>query len=79
MIHHTMGVYNNGDRKHNGVSSENLASHIWYNQTMRFGRALFVDGFCLNRGYLTPERVKVIEDELQANPIKMPKDTAPYA
>ncbi len=35
MIHHTVGVYNDGSRKENGVSSENIASHIWYNLGMR--------------------------------------------
>lgn len=78
MIHHTRGVYNNGEWKDNGVTSEHLASHIWYNLTMRPGRAFFVDGFCLNDGYLGSERTKAIEKELQANPIKMAKDTAPY-
>lgn len=76
MIHHTRGVYNSGHFKDNGVSSENIASHIWYNLNMRPGRAFFVDGICLNTGYLGKERCKVIEDEIKD--MKMSKDTAPY-
>ncbi len=78
MIHHTMGVYNDGSRKHNGVLSEDLASHIWYNITMRPGRALFVDGYCLNEGYLDKVKIEAIEVDLKQNPVVMPRDTAPY-
>jgi len=78
MIHHTMGVYNDGSRKHNGVASEDLASHIWYNLNLRPGRALFVDGFCLNEGYLSKERCEAIESELKAKPVIMQKCTVPY-
>lgn len=78
MIHHTVGVYSDGSRKENGVSSENIASHIWYNLRMRPGRAFFVDGFCLNKGYLTIERCEEIEKELQHAAHKMERDTAPY-
>jgi len=55
MIHHTRGVYTNGDYKDNGVSSEQLARHIQFNIIMRPGRALFVDGFCLYDGVILAE------------------------
>ncbi len=76
MLHTTIGVYNNGDRKVNGVPSENLAGHIQYNLHFRPGRALFVDGKCLHRGYLDRERCDALEEELVA--IKATKDTQPY-
>jgi hypothetical protein len=77
MIHFTAGYYGDGSRKVNGVPSKNLASHIWYNLVMRPGRAFFVDGVCLNEGYLTRERCAEIEKELatEAGP---DEDTAPY-
>jgi hypothetical protein len=77
-FHHTMGVYNSGQRKHNGVHPAHLARHIEYNKTMRFGRALFVDGKCVNLGYLSAERCAAIEEELRLNPVVMERDTAPY-
>lgn len=54
-LFHTMGVYRDGSRKNNGVIEEHLADHIEYNKTMRPGRALFVDGVCHNKGYLSEE------------------------
>lgn len=77
-VHHTMGVYNNGDRVHNGVLPADLSDHIEYNKVMRFGRALFVDGVCHNEGYLGKERCDAIEAELKANPVVMTRCTAPY-
>ena len=64
MIHTTVGVYNNGDMVVNGVSAEDLVSHIEYNKTMRFGRALFVDGVIHNVGYLGEERCKALIPEI---------------
>lgn len=77
-VHHTMGVYNDGSRKHNGVAHTDLAGHIDYNLTMRPGRAFFVDGKCHNVGYLGKERCDAIEAELAAKPVVMPRCTAPY-
>lgn len=76
MIHTTVGIYNDGSRKCNGVSSEDLASHIWYNINLRPGRAFFVDGFCLNEGYLGKERCEEINEEIKA--VKVTKNTVPY-
>lgn len=78
MIHTTIGVYANGSRKMNGVPSKDLARHIWYNLKARPGRAFFVDGICLNNGYLKQEEIDRLEKEFEANPIVMDKDTAPY-
>jgi hypothetical protein len=78
MIHTTIGVYANGDRKTNGVPSEDLATHIWYNLKFRPGRAFFVDGICLNNGYLHEDRIAELEKEFKENPIKIERDTAPY-
>lgn len=77
-VHHTMGVYSNGERKHNGVDPRDLADHIKYNLEMRPGRAFFVDGKCLHVGYLGKERCDEIEAELVAKPVQMTRCTAPY-
>ncbi len=76
-IHHTVGVYNNGQMKQNGVPEDLLAGHIEYNKTMRFGRALFVDGTCVFAGYLGPEQLAEAATKIAAmTPIT--KDTRPY-
>ena len=77
-LHHTMGVYANGDRKHNAVKPEHLADHIQYNLEWRPGRAFFVDGVCKNLGYLTQETCDAIETELAANPRVLHYCTMPY-
>jgi hypothetical protein len=77
-IIHTMGVYANGDRKHNGVTSDHIDDHIKYNLTFRPGRALFVDGKCVHRGNLSQESCDAIERELAAKPVSMRTDTMPY-
>jgi len=77
-IHHTMGVYANGDRVHNGVPSANLAEHRAQNLFCRPGRAFFIDGVCHNQGYLSQNDVAAITAELAATPMVMHKDTAPY-
>jgi hypothetical protein len=77
-IYHTMGVYNDGSRKHNGVSPAHLKEHIDYNLTARPGRAFFVDGVCLNNGYLSQERIDAITVELRETPFPQVRVTAPY-
>jgi hypothetical protein len=77
-IHHTRGVYSDGSFKDNGVADTSLKEHVEYNLKMRPGRALFVDGKCVNQGYLTREQCDRIERQLKKNPIHMKKDTAPY-
>ncbi|WCK57022.1 hypothetical protein PP175_27930 (plasmid) [Aneurinibacillus sp. Ricciae_BoGa-3] len=49
MNHVTIGVYSNGEYKVNVVQGNHLQDHIEYNQTMRPGRALFVDGKCIHQ------------------------------
>lgn len=78
IIHHTMGVYNDGSRKHNGVAPQHMESHIKYNLDNRPGRAFFVDGVCLNHGYLSQERIDVITAELREHPVPQTRVTAPY-
>lgn len=78
VIHHTMGVYPNGDRVHNGVADEHLAQHIEYNDTFRPGRALFVDGKCRLKGSLKADTIAAIEAELVAKPVQMSRVTTPY-
>lgn len=77
-IHHTMGVYLDGNRVHNGVHPEDLQGHIEYNVAMRPGRAFFVDGICHHIGYFTIEACAVIEAELAHTPVVMKKVTRPY-
>lgn len=91
MIHTTIGVYPNGSYKTNGVSSENLATHIWYNMRLRPGRSLYVDGVLIYRGIgISDELVELWGKETaaahhvdhkpkgKAATIKLTKDTAPY-
>lgn len=76
-IYHTMGVYSDGSRKHNGVREENIEHHIQYNISMRPGRGFFVDGVCKHKGYLSDEEVAKVEAEMKENPRHMKADTAP--
>lgn len=75
---HTLGLYNNGDWKDNGVTRINLQDHLVYNFMMRPGRGLFVDGICVHRGYIDEGRCADAEDRMAANPVVQTKDTAPY-
>ena len=76
MIHTTIGVYLDGSKKVNGVTSERLADHIRYNLDFRPGRALFVDGICLHRGGLDSVRCDTLERGVKA--ITRQIDTSPY-
>jgi len=67
-IYSTIGVYLNGDKKFNGVAQEDLGQHIVYNVNNRFGRALFLEGKCIYRGYLDIETTSKLEKEFEANP-----------
>lgn len=60
-IHTTIGIYANGERVVNGCPSDELADHITYNIKMRPGRALFLDGYCIHRGYLNREDITPLE------------------
>jgi hypothetical protein len=76
-IHHTVGVYANGEMKHNGVVASHLETHIAYNKFWRFGRALFVDGVCVYPGYLNEAEVKAAAEKIAKIP-KLTRDTQPY-
>lgn len=56
-IHHTRGVYSNGEYKDNAVLHEHLPDHIQYNKDFRPGRALLVDGVVVHNGYLNDEQL----------------------
>lgn len=67
IVHTTIGVYNSGDMKINGVKPEDLKDHIQYNKDYRPGRAFFVDGKCHNKGYLDTKRVEEYERLFQSD------------
>jgi hypothetical protein len=75
-IHTTIGVYPDGSHKANGVAADLLEQHIEYNKTNRPGRALLVDGKCVNKGYFSEEQVKQLEEKFKDLVIE--KDTRPY-
>jgi hypothetical protein len=65
MNHVSIGVYNSDEYVVNIVRPEDLEDHIWYNKTFRFGRALFVDGKCIHKGYLDNDKIKQWEEKLK--------------
>jgi len=76
MIHTTIGVYLSGEYKVNGVKSENIESHINYNKTTRFSRALLVDGKVVYRGSYQESDIPLLEEKFKD--IKVEEDTTPY-
>lgn len=72
----TIGVYKNGDFKRNGVTVDNIVSHIAYNLNFRPGRAFIVDGVVLNKGYLNDEEIEAALEKFKD--VKVETDTAPY-
>ena len=78
LIYTTIGVYLNGDIKSNGVKPEHLSSHIKYNKTMRFGRALIVDGNIVHYGYWKHLDLQNHIEKTKLKEIKIKKCTAPY-
>jgi hypothetical protein len=77
MIHTTIGLYANGSFKMNGVKAEHLNDHLLYNKTYR-SRAMFVDGKCVDKGYLSLEVVEAFEERIKLENFKTDKCTAPY-
>ena len=77
-MHVTVGVYMNGQYKYNIVRNEDLENHIKYNKIFRFGRGLFVDGKCVNQGYLSGEQVRNWERRISEMEFNMSHDTRPY-
>lgn len=81
MIHHSRRIYPNGSIQDNGVSSELLAQHIWYNQTFRPGTVLIVDGHQVSDGCGTVDK-ELIEKHIaavKAGENKPNRDTRPYS
>lgn len=76
--HFTVGVYANGEYKTNVVKDEHLEDHIEYNKTFRFGRALFVDGECVHKGYLSDERVVEWTEKISKMNPDLSHSTEPY-
>ena len=76
MIHTTIGVYQDGSYKMNGVDPKDLEEHIEYNKSWRPGRLLLVDGKCVHQGYFKDEKVQEIEEKFQH--MKADKITLPY-
>lgn len=77
-IHTTIGLYLNGDYVVNGVSSEDLNDHINYNIKYRFGRALFVDGECIHKGYFDNQLSRLEEFAEKFKSIKVYKKSIEY-
>lgn len=78
MNHITIGVYANGEFKVNVVSDGDLSNHIEFNKTFRPGRALFVNGECLNQGYLSNEDIDTWKSKISTMNIDNKFATKPY-
>ena len=74
MNHITVGVYMNGQYKINIVKDKDLKDHIEYNKKFR----LFVDGKCVNQGYLSGEQVRNWEKRISEMEFDTSKSTEPY-
>ena len=57
--HLSVRFYSNGQSTINRVAHEDILTHIWYNITLRFGCALFIDGELLYKGYMKSEEDEV--------------------
>lgn len=85
-INHSRRIYNSNDVVDNHVAYDHLDDHIRYNKEMRFGTALFINGVCVNRGYLGKERCdafeieikKMIEEEHLISKLQLKSPTVPY-
>lgn len=77
-VYHSRRYYNNGDYIDNGVLVQHLEDHIDYNCKMRPGTALFIEGLCVNKGYLSKDRIDGIAIELKRLQIKIPATPIPY-
>jgi len=77
-VHTTIGVYPNGNYKINGVKPEHLKEHIKYNKTMRFGRALLVDGVIEYIGNWENDKLEKYIILRKLRNIKLKMFTEPY-
>lgn len=69
VFHNTVHVYGNDDYRHHCVPDFELEGMLEYNTTMRFGRAIFVDGKCVWEGYLDAERIAQWEEKIRGWPM----------
>jgi len=79
MIHHSRRIYPNGSIQDNGVSSEHIAHHIWYNQVMRPGTVLIVDGCQVSDGCGTVDKELIEKHKALTKDMKATRDTQPYS
>lgn len=79
-LYHSRRYYSNGSSGpiKNAVLGEHLKGHILYNQIMRAGCALFIDGLPVSLGYLGTDLCNEISKELLKNPPVMPSVTGLY-
>lgn len=78
MNHVTVGVNSNDTFTVNIVQPEHLEGHIEYNKVMRFGRAFFVDGKCVNQGYLSNSKIKEWTEKIAEMEFNMSKPSDVY-
>lgn len=78
IIHTTIGLYADGSFKVNGVLPNDLKAHVEYNRKFRLGRALFVDGTCINKGCLSDDQLKDFEERIKRENLKADKYISPY-
>jgi hypothetical protein len=74
----TVGVYASGNFKTNIVKPEHLEHHLRYNKELRPGRALFLNGTCVQQGYLSDEEVKVWEEKIEGMTFNRSVSSQPY-
>lgn len=78
MNHVTVGLYSNESYVYNIVKEEHLEQHIEYNKSMRPGRALFLDGKCIYKGYLCSELIEIWEMKISKMNFNLLTPTIPY-
>ena len=73
------GLYPNDEWKFNYVEASHLVSHIKYNISHRFGRALFINNICIYRGMQAKERCDEWERKIPTIVDQKPtRSTVPY-
>lgn len=68
-LHHCRLVYKDLGHKETHIPTDQLQDYI-SRQQKTTGLALFVDGFCRNKGYLTDDQIRLIERQLKDSPVK---------
>lgn len=78
-FYHSRRIYNNGDYVDNLVLGEHLKEHVEHNCLYRPGTALFIDGICVNKGYLDDFMCTQHSELLKHFDKSLLKHTVPYA